>query len=158
MNHLAALARAKCLLLELEYTFPVPTHRVFRALTTEVGSWWTDPYRMLAHSSGLNLDPVPGGHLLETGPKGSSWIWATVTGVEPDRCLELTGRFGMSSAVEGRVCYTLKPRGHSATVLTVTHAAVGDIGKGAKKAYAEGWEQLLNRKLRGFLRRNSKRR
>jgi uncharacterized protein YndB with AHSA1/START domain len=131
---------------------------VFRALTTEVGAWWTDPHRMLAHSTGLNLDPVPGGHFLETGPKGNSWIWATVTGVEPDRCLELTGRFGMRGAVEGVVCYQLKPKGRTTTILTLTHTAVGDLGKAERNEFATGWEQLLNRKLRGFLRRNSKRR
>ncbi|MCI4320304.1 MAG: SRPBCC domain-containing protein [Thermoplasmata archaeon] len=155
---MAAVTRARSLHLEFEYTYQVATHRVFRALTTEVGAWWTDPHRMLSHSSSLNLDPVPGGHFLETAAKGSSWIWATVTGVEPDRCLELTGRFGMSGAVEGRVCYELRPKGRSATILKLTHSAVGDVGKSERKEFAAGWEQLLNRKLRGFLRRNSKRR
>jgi uncharacterized protein YndB with AHSA1/START domain len=150
--------RSKSLTIEHQYTYSVPTKRLFRALTSEVGAWWTDPFRMLAPSTGLNLDPIPGGHFIETGTKGSWWIWATVTGVRPDRFLELTGRFGMSGAVEGIVWYELEPKGRSASTLKVTHQAVGSLGKSEWKAYSGGWEQLLNRKLRAYLRRNSKRR
>jgi uncharacterized protein YndB with AHSA1/START domain len=152
------VGRSKNLTIQREYTYPVPTKRLFRALTLEVGAWWTGPTRMLAPSTGLNLDPSPGGHFLETGAKGSWLIWASVTGVRPDRYLELHGRFGMPGAVDGVVVYELAPHGRQASTLTLTHSAVGDLGKGTKKAYAKGWEQLLNRKLRAYLRRNAKRR
>ncbi|MCI4351081.1 MAG: hypothetical protein L3K15_06175 [Thermoplasmata archaeon] len=134
------------------------TKRLFRALTLEVGAWWTDPFRMLAPSTSLNLDPAPGGHFLETGTKGSWWIWASVTGVKPDRFLELTGRFGMAGAVAGAVAYELTPKGRGGSMLKATHVAVGDIGKSDWKSYTFGWEQLLDKKLRAYLRRNSKRR
>jgi DNA-binding transcriptional ArsR family regulator/uncharacterized protein YndB with AHSA1/START domain len=121
---------------------------VFRALTTDVGSWWGRPY-LTNRATGLELDPRLGGPFRERWGRGGGKLLATVSAVEPERLLELTGPLHLG-VVFGIAEFRLEddPEG---TRLSFTHRGIGEVAPDVVEAFAGGWAELLGDRLRRFV-------
>jgi uncharacterized protein YndB with AHSA1/START domain len=64
---------------------------------------------------------------------------------------ELTGPLGTRWCV-GLITFTLEPRG-GATLLQLSHRALGEIAPDTEASYDEGWRDLLERRLPAFAER-----
>lgn len=130
-----------------EIRLAAPPARVFDALTRRIDSWWTAPYRLTAGGR-MTLDARIGGELREEDDAGHVALWGRVEEIAPARLLVLAGSFGLQSAVAGRVRLALTPDA-TATLLTLSHVAVGPLAEDTGERYREGWADLLGQRLRG---------
>jgi DNA-binding transcriptional ArsR family regulator/uncharacterized protein YndB with AHSA1/START domain len=121
---------------------------VFRALTRDVASWWGPPY-LTSRATGLELDSRLGGPFREKWGAGGGKLLATVTAVEPERLLELTGPLHLG-VVFGVAEFRLvdDPEG---TRLHFAHRGIGDVSPDVAEAFAGGWAELLGNRLRRFV-------
>lgn len=134
-----------------EVELPATPERVFRALTNEIGRWWTSPFRQTGPDSRLELIPEIGAPMIEYGPGGHEAIWGRIEEIQPPAKLYLSGRFAMLGAVAGRIHFDLQPIGDKSCRLTVMHQAVGPIAEPIREAFAAGWRELIDRRLRAHL-------
>jgi uncharacterized protein YndB with AHSA1/START domain len=121
---------------------------VFRALTKEVASWWGPPY-LTNRATGLELDPRLGGAFRETWGRGGGKLLATVTAVEPERLLELTGPLHLG-VVFGVAEFRLEDD-RDGTRLSFAHRGIGEVSPDVVEAFAGGWAELLGNRLRRFV-------
>jgi uncharacterized protein YndB with AHSA1/START domain len=128
---------------------------VFRALTSEVASWWGPPY-LTNRATGLELDPRLGGAFREKWGRAGGRLLATVTAVEPERLLELTGPLHLG-VVFGVAEFRLEdaPEG---TRLSFAHRGIGEVSPDVVEAFAGGWAELLGNRLRTFVESDERRR
>jgi uncharacterized protein YndB with AHSA1/START domain len=133
-----------------EVELPATPERVFRALTSEIGRWWTSPFRQTGPDSRLELIPEIGAPMIEYGAGGHQAIWGRIEEIQPPAKLYLCGRFAMLGAVAGRVHFDLQPVANGCK-LTVTHQAVGPIAESIREAFVAGWRELIDRRLRAHL-------
>lgn len=134
--------------IEQEVTIHASPQKVFEGLTRDIGQWWA--YRLCGEGSRMTMDPHPGGKFLEEGIKGANALWGTVQYVKENEEIRLNGLLGMTGAVNSAYSFKLEPKG-DATVLKLTHQAVGLIDPEWEKMHAEGWEELLGDFLKNYL-------
>jgi uncharacterized protein YndB with AHSA1/START domain/DNA-binding transcriptional ArsR family regulator len=120
--------------------------RVYEVLTRHIDSWWTAPYRM-TEGGRMTLDARIGGELREDDGAGHVAVWGRVEEIAPGRLLVLAGAFGLPTAAAGRVRLALTPDA-AATLLTLSHVAVGPLAEDAGPRYRAGWADLLGQRLR----------
>jgi DNA-binding transcriptional ArsR family regulator len=137
-----------------EFTLKARRTEVFRALTRDVGSWWEAPY-LTSRATGLELDPRIGGSFKETWDRGGGRLLATVTALEPERLLELTGPLHLG-VVFGIAEFRLEDAAEG-TMLSFTHRGIGEVSPDVVEAFAGGWAELLGTKLRIFLENDERR-
>jgi DNA-binding transcriptional ArsR family regulator/uncharacterized protein YndB with AHSA1/START domain len=137
-----------------EFTLKATRKEVFRALTSDVGSWWEAPY-LTSRATALELDPSVGGSFREKWGRGGGKLLATVTALEPDRLLELTGPLHLG-VVFGIAEFRLEDDAEG-TLLTFTHRAIGEVAPDVAEAFASGWAELLGAKLRTFVESDERR-
>lgn len=126
---------------------------VFRALTKEVASWWGPPY-LTNRATGLELDPNLGGAFREKWGSDGGKLLATVTAVEPERLLELTGPFHLG-VVFGMAEFRLEDDS-AGTRLHFAHRGIGEVSPDVAEAFAGGWAELLGNRLRRFVEGNER--
>jgi DNA-binding transcriptional ArsR family regulator/uncharacterized protein YndB with AHSA1/START domain len=131
-----------------EFTLKARRADVFRALTRDVGLWWEPPY-LTGRATGLELDPSLGGPFREKWGRGGGKLLATVTAVDPDRLLELTGPLHLG-VVFGIAEFRLEDDAEG-TMLSFTHRGIGEIAPDVAEAFAGGWAELLGTRLRTFV-------
>jgi uncharacterized protein YndB with AHSA1/START domain len=100
-------------------------------------------------ATGLELDPRLGGPFREKWGQGGGKLLATVTAVEPERLLELTGPLHLG-VVFGVAEFRLEddPEG---TRLSFAHRGIGEVSPDVVEAFAGGWSELLGNRLRRFV-------
>ena len=148
-----AMSDASDLFVEIrqEVELPASPERVFDALTRDLGRWWTAPFRQAGAASRLELAPEIGAAMIERGPGGHEVVWARVEEIQPPLKLYLSGRFSMLGAVAGRIHFDLAPSGAQGCRIVVAHQAVGGIAAETRARFAEGWRELIDRRLRAHL-------
>jgi hypothetical protein len=122
---------------------------VWRALTTEIGLWWSERVHDEARTS---IEPMPGGAWTQTWSTGGALL-GTVTHVQAPVLLRATGPLAMSTPVFNTVEFVLEPTAEQGTNLHLTHHAFGMLGPEDEAAYEEVWASLLGESLRAFLDR-----
>lgn len=137
--------------IRVEVTLNAPPDRVFRALTDEVGAWWTAPYRQTGDGGALTLAAEIGAPLIEHGTGTHAAIWGHVEEIAPPRLLSLTGRFGVAGALAGQVRWEIAAEEQGRSHLTLTHKAVGAIAPETQGAFDAGWTELVTRRLPAHL-------
>ena len=87
----------------------------------------------------------PGGRWVMEHPGGPSYLFATITQVEPEKLLRLSGSMGMNHLpVSGAVIFELQPRKDGkTTLLRVGTRMFGYLDKDVKKRYQSGWKKLF---------------
>ena len=136
-----------------DFKLRVSRRQVFRALTRDVAAWWGRPY-LSARATGLQLDARLGGLFREQWGSRGGKLLATVTALEPDRLLQLSGPFHVGLLV-GVAEFRLEdePQG---TRLRFTHRAIGDVAPEIAQALAGDWAELLDNRLRRRLEANQR--
>jgi DNA-binding transcriptional ArsR family regulator/uncharacterized protein YndB with AHSA1/START domain len=142
--------------IEQELTIRAPIEAVWTALTREIGAWWGRPYvhddaRVVA----LRLETSVGGRFWEDWGAGAGALYATVLSIRAPEELILAGPFGMGGLCQSVVRFGLRAEG-GATRLTLSHRAVGEIDAEREAGYQGGWEELLGRRLSGYLERGER--
>lgn len=140
---------------EQEVTINAAPERVFAALTGQVSAWWGAPYLLTDAPQAIILEPTVGGRLYEVSGEGEGALWATVTAIRKNHWLELTGPVGMSGAMHSVVSFALEPKGE-ATVVKLTHHAVGELGEDTEANYGAGWQELVGVRLKAFVERGER--
>jgi uncharacterized protein YndB with AHSA1/START domain/DNA-binding transcriptional ArsR family regulator len=135
---------------EQEVTIEASPERVFDALTNELSAWWGAPYLVSQTAKSLILEPKIGGRFYEDWGDGQGAQWAMVTSIKRNERLELTGTIGMGGVVQGVVCFELEAKGN-ATVVKLSHRAIGEVNEESQAGYASGWQDLLGTRLKAFV-------
>jgi DNA-binding transcriptional ArsR family regulator/uncharacterized protein YndB with AHSA1/START domain len=122
---------------------------VFDAIVTDPGGWWGHPM-LRPDATGLTLEPRLGGLFVEQWERGGA-VLAAVTQLARNRRLELTGPFhlGLGLAVAS---FDLAAEGDG-TLLQFSFRAFGPVDSDRAKQFAEGWRELLARRLKTLVER-----
>lgn len=134
--------------IEQEITINATPEKVFDGLTRDIGIWWA--YRLCGKGSTMTLVPQPGGKFLEEGIEGAHALWGTVQYVKENEEIRLNGLLGMTGAVNSAYSFKLEPKG-DATILKLSHHAVGLIDPEWETMHEEGWNELLGDFLKNYL-------
>ncbi|MFN8459621.1 MAG: helix-turn-helix domain-containing protein [Anaerolineae bacterium] len=142
---------------EQEVSINASAERVFEALTADVAAWWGAPYLLTASPQAIILEPQVGGRLYEQSSSGDGALWATVTTIRKNEHLELTGPIGMSGALHSVVTFNLEPKNEGeATLLKLSHHAIGQLGDDTQSNYNAGWQELLGVRLKTFVEKGER--
>ena len=108
---------------------------------------------MDARATGVSLEPGLGGRFLEHWGDSGGQMIATVTGLEPDRHLRLTGAFHFGLALADAT-FDLEdaPGG---TLLRFSFRAVGAIDTAAIESIESGWTTLVASRLKALVEAGS---
>ena len=120
--------------------------RVFKALTEEIGSWWSHRF---TDGSRVAMEPRIGGRFYEEWSGISAALYAVVQYIDPPRLLRLDGPMGMPGAVLGVMEFRLEPADEG-TRLSLVHDISGAIEPDTVESYRAGWEELLGVTLRRY--------
>lgn len=142
---------------EQEVNINASAERVFAALTHDVSAWWGAPYLLTASPQAIILEPQVGGRLYEESGSGDGALWATVTSIKKNEHLVLTGPIGMSGALHSVVTFSLEPKNEGeATLLKLSHQAIGQLGDDTQSNYDAGWQDLLGARLKAFVEKGER--
>jgi hypothetical protein len=125
---------------------------VFESITARIDQWWGPP-AMDARATGVSLEAGLGGRFVEHwGDTGGQMI-ATVTGLEPDRHLRLTGPFHFGLALaDATFDLDDAPGG---TLLRFSFRAVGAIDPADVEGIESGWTTLVASRLKAMVETGS---
>lgn len=126
-----------------------PRLDVFAALT-KPSSWWGPPF-LSDEATDLRLDPRVGGAFEEAWGEGGGRLLASITAIDADRRLELTGRFHFG-VVFGVAEFVLEDA-REGTSLRFTYRAIGDVSPEAAESFTGGWDELVGTRLVAFVER-----
>lgn len=98
------------------------------------------------------LEPRVGGRFFEDWGGGEGALYATVTIARRPERLRMNGSMGMGGAVAGVIDLTLTPRA-GATVLRLSHRAVGEVTEETESGYRDGWRALMTERLKAYVER-----
>jgi len=77
-----------------EVTIAAPRGDAWRAAVHEVGQWWSSDHTISGEASRMSIDPVPQGCFCEAIGEHAGVVHLTVTFVNPNVLLRLTGGLG----------------------------------------------------------------
>jgi DNA-binding transcriptional ArsR family regulator/uncharacterized protein YndB with AHSA1/START domain len=117
---------------------------VFAALTEDPGGWWGHPY-LRSDATNLTLEPHLGGLVVESW-EGGGGVLASVTGWTDGRYLQLTGPFHLGLAL-GIATFQLSDS-EGGTSVQFSFRAIGAIEPQLVERFAEGWTELVSRRLK----------
>jgi DNA-binding transcriptional ArsR family regulator len=127
-------------------------HAVFEAITEQIGEWWGYP-ALDPRATGLSLEPGLGGKFVEHWGDTGGQVIATLTGMETDRHVRLTGPFHYGLAV-GDATFDLDdaPGG---TLLRFSFRALGPIDPAILEDIESGWTTLVASRLKALVETGS---
>ena len=140
-------ANERAIDIALDVRIEAAPRRVFEAITSEPGAWWGHLY-LRPEARSLAMTSELGGQFVERWAGGSALI-ATVTGLERDRLLQLSGPFHLGIALA--VAEFVLTGAGEATNLRFSFGAVGAIDEETAAGFNEGWRDLLTERLRKFV-------
>ena len=108
--------------------------KVYRSLTSDVGSWWHPEHTYSKNPKNLSIDARPGGCFCEKLPNGGGAEHLRVVFVSPGKRLRMAGALGplQQSGLAGSMTWTLTPQG-SSTKVELTYDLGGHISGGFDK-------------------------
>ena len=137
--------------IEQEVTIEASIDRVFKGLTEDINAWWE--FRLGGKDSKqLILEPKMNGLFYEDFGNGQGVVWGTVIYYKEPEEIKLIGLLGMRGAVNSHYSYKLETKG-SATVLRLSHDAVGLLEPQWEEEHRKGWAYLLG-KLKEYIESN----
>jgi len=127
-------------------------HDVFASITGRIGEWWGYP-ALDRRATGLSLEPGLGGRFVEHWGDSGGQLLGTVTALEADRHVCLTGPFHFGLAL-GDAIFELEdaPGG---TLLRFSFRAVGAIDQAVIEGIESGWTTLVASRLKAFVETGS---
>jgi DNA-binding transcriptional ArsR family regulator/uncharacterized protein YndB with AHSA1/START domain len=131
----------------LQVAIAAPRSLVFAALTEDPGGWWGHPY-LHSDATSLSLEPQLGGLVVESWEGGGA-VLASVTGWTDGRYLQLTGPFHLGLAL-GIATFQLSDS-DVGTSVQFSFRAIGAIEPQLVERFAEGWTELIGRRLKALV-------
>jgi DNA-binding transcriptional ArsR family regulator len=125
---------------------------VFESMTARIDQWWGPP-AVDARATGVSLDAGLGGRFVEEWGDTGGQVIATVTGLEPDRHLRLTGPFHFGLALADATFDLQDAPG--GTLLRFSFRAVGAIDPAAIDGIETGWSTLVASRLKALVETGS---
>lgn len=138
---------------------PVDATTAWKALVNDVGRWWPKDHTWWGDASKLSIQPRAGGCFCELNGEQQAWHM-TVTFVDPDKTLRMTGGLGplQGMGVDGALEWRFVPV-EGGTKITLHYRAGGytpdDLSKFVPVIDKVQGEQLGG--LAGYLRSHAKR-
>jgi Activator of Hsp90 ATPase homolog 1-like protein len=123
-----------------EIEIRAPLSVVFDSVLEQVGPGFTN---MEGKSMNAKLEAWPGGRWYRDLGNNTGHLWGHVQVIKPPTLLELYGPMMMSYAVISHVQYRLTEKG-SATLLALTHRAIGEISTEHREGVNKGWGKILS--------------
>jgi uncharacterized protein YndB with AHSA1/START domain len=128
-------------LIEAEVRIAAPPAQVWLAITEGIGGWW--PHRFQDEGSSVHLEPVVGGRFHERFDAiGGGALYATVTYVEPERILKLSGPMGLPGAALYVKTFRLSSD-TAGTLVRTTSAMLGSFDEEVRAGYQEGNQAVV---------------
>jgi DNA-binding transcriptional ArsR family regulator/uncharacterized protein YndB with AHSA1/START domain len=125
---------------------------VFESITARIDQWWGPP-AIDPRATGVSLEAGLGGRFVEHwGDTGGQMI-ATVTGLEPDRHLRLTGPFHFGLALADATFELDDAPG--GTLVRFSFRAVGAIDPADLEGIESGWTTLVASRLKALVETGS---
>ena len=93
----------------------------------------------------MTVEPRVGGHWIEHLPDGGAMLNTTITHIEPNKLLRMSGPMGLTHLPVNNVfIFELQPKGAGqTTLLRFCQRTFGFVTTDQKKKYQHGWSQLL---------------
>ena len=136
----------------LDVVIAASRRAVFESITVRIGQWWGPPATD-KRATGHSLQPGLGGLFVEHWGDAGGQIVATVTGLEPDRYLRLTGSFHFGLAF-GDATFELEDASDG-TLLRFSFRAVGAIDPAVIDGIESGWTALVASRLKALVETGS---
>lgn len=137
--------------IEQDITIQAPPEKVFEAITQDIACWWTLPFfHAGAATKRLVLEAHVGGRFYEDMGDNQGLLLASVTSIKQPQELRLTGSMGLIGPVYGVVYLQLEPK-EAGTILKLSHRMVGEVNEEVRGGYSQGWQELLETRLRNYV-------
>lgn len=135
--------------LSLIYAFSQPPVQVWRAMTEDIGVWWSERIHPEARTV---LTPAPGDKWVQLWSNGGAFL-GTVTHVHAPLLLRVSGPLAMTTPVMNTVEFRLELMDSGSTRMHLIHQAIGILGGADEAGYTEVWDQLFKVSLSNYLDR-----
>jgi uncharacterized protein YndB with AHSA1/START domain len=138
-----SIATPSNLLLQIhqEVEINADAQTVFDAILDQAGPGFTG---MDGKSLHLKLEAWPGGRWFRDLGNNTGHLWGHVQVIKPPTLLELYGPMMMSFAAISHVQYRLTEKS-GATLLSLTHRAMGDIPAELREGMTKGWSMIVSK-------------
>lgn len=135
--------------IHLVFAYSQPPVQVWRALTEEIGVWWSERI----HPEARTIMPAqPGGQWTQLWSNGGALL-GTVTHVHAPLMLRVSGPLAMETPVMNTVEFRLELMDAGTTRLHLFHHAIGMLASADEASYTEVWNRLFDDSLTRFLER-----
>jgi uncharacterized protein YndB with AHSA1/START domain len=133
-----------------EATINAPADKVYTALTSGVGNWWSSEHTYSQDSKNLSIDARPGGCFCEKLPNGGGVRHMTVAFVSPGHLLRMTGALGplQESGIAGSMTWSLTLS--ATTTKVVLSYSVGGYMQGGFDKIAPVVDAVLGEQFNRF--------
>lgn len=145
--------------IENSIVVPVDAHTAWNALVNDIGQWWPSDHTWTGQSANLSIQPRAGGCFCEI--KGAHQaLHMTVSYVEPDKLLRMTGGLGplQGMGLSGALDWRFTAAEGGGTRITLHYRAGGYTPDDLSK-FAPAVDQVMAQQLGGlgkFLQRPTK--
>jgi DNA-binding transcriptional ArsR family regulator len=120
----------------------------FEAITERIGEWWGYP-AVDERATRVSLEPLVGGRFVEHWGESGGQLIATVTALEPNRRVRLTGSFHFG-LVLGDATFDLEDA-VGGTLLRFSFRAMGAIDPAMIEDIQSGWTSLVASRLKALV-------
>jgi hypothetical protein len=127
-------------------------HAVFESITERIGEWWGYPAAD-ERATRLSLEPCLGGKFVEHWGESGGQLIATVTALDPDRQVRMTGPFHFGLAL-GHATFDLDDA-VGGTLVRFSFQAMGAIDPAIIEDIRSGWTTLVAFRLKALVETGS---
>jgi uncharacterized protein YndB with AHSA1/START domain len=128
----------------LEVDLAASPSGVWRALTKDIVHWWPRDFYVGSGPVGFHLEARPGGRMYEDWGDDQGLVWATVTAVERERWLLLSGELSADFGGPARTQLDLRFEAQGdGTRLRLTDTVYGQVAETTAASLESGWRQLF---------------
>mgnify|MGYP000203371966 CR=1 FL=1 len=113
------------------------------AALIDINGWYST--RFVHKPDSLRLEARVGGRFWESrdDSEANGFLWGTVTSIEPNDHIVLTGSIGMQGAIVGNVTLCTIPKDDGGTQVTLSHHILGQISERLLEGFKAGWQANL---------------
>ncbi len=138
---------------KMKFDYSASPRAVWTAFTRDTSKWWPKQFFTDPRAKGMMIEARRGGAWFEDWGQGRGRVWHTIVTIDPPRVLETTGvlfpEFGGPAISMLRLEFAARGKG---TRLKLTDSIFGRVRKGTQKSFEKGWDILLAKALRRYLK------
>jgi len=135
---MAELAPARLERIELEIRIGATPDRVYDLFIHNTPEWFSNG----PGQPPCGLEPRLGGLLYQDTGDGAGTVFATITKLQPGRCVAMSGEFCCREACLNNVTFTFEPAGDG-TLVKLDHRLAGEFDDNYVEEFRGGWPEPL---------------